>query len=112
MAVKMEEFTVNNSEEFESMIEQGDLKIAQALVETVLANLKGRKRHIPAMSIFLKDEQLVLDVTVDREDFTYVLETNLPKYEAHELYEKCAEIVKALKFLNEASEKAAGKKKK
>jgi len=30
-----------------------------------------------------------------------VLETNLSKYEAHELYEGCAEIVNALKFLRE-----------
>lgn len=97
----MEEFTVNNSEEFEEMVEQGDIRVAQALVETVLKNLKGRKRHIPAMSIFLKDEQLMLDVTVDRNDFAYVLQTNLPKYEAHELYEKCAEIVNAIKFLEE-----------
>ena len=99
MATKMESFDVNNSEEFESMIEHGDIRVAQALVETILKNLKGRKRHIPAMSIFLKEEELILDVTVDREDFAYVLETNLPKYEAHELYEKCAEIVKALEFL-------------
>jgi hypothetical protein len=99
MAVKMKSFDVNNGEEFENMIEKGDIRIAQALVETILKNLKGRKRHIPAMSIFLKDEELILDVTVDREDFAYVLETNLPKYEAYELYEGCAEIVKALEFL-------------
>jgi hypothetical protein len=101
MKEKMEEFTVDNSEEFESMIEAGDIRIAKALVETILKNLKGRKRHIPAMSIYLKDEQLLLDVTVDRKDFEYVLETNLSKYEAHELYEGCAEIVNALKFLRE-----------
>jgi hypothetical protein len=100
MAVKMKSFDVNNGEEFENMIEKGDIRIAQALVETILKNLKGRKRHIPAMSIFLKDEELILDVTVDREDFAYVLETNLPKYEAYELYEKCAEIVDAIVFLN------------
>lgn len=99
--MRMEEFVVNNSEEFESMVEAGDIKIAKALVETVLKNLKGKKRHIPAMSIFLQEEQLVLDVTVDRNDFIYVLENNLPKYEAYELYEKCAEIVNALKFLKE-----------
>ena len=60
MATKMESFDVNNSEEFESMVEQGDIRIAKALVETILKNLKGRKRHIPAMSIFLKDEELSL----------------------------------------------------
>ena len=97
--MKMKEFTLHNSEEFESMIERGDIRVAQALVDTILKNLKGRKRHIPALSVFLEDEEIVLDVTVDREDFEYVLETNLPKYEAHELYEDCAEIVKALEFL-------------
>lgn len=95
----MKEFTLNNSEEFESMIEKGDIRVAQALVDTILKNLKGRKRHIPALSVFLEEEEIVLDVTVDRNDFEYVLETNLPKYEAHELYEDCAEIVRALEFL-------------
>jgi len=97
--MKMKEFTLNNSEEFESMIEKGDIRVAQALVDTILKNLKGRKRHIPALSVFLEEEEIVLDVTVDRNDFEYVLETNLPKYEAHELYEDCAEIVRALEFL-------------
>ena len=99
----MEEFVVNNSEEFEDMMEQGDIRVSKALVETILTNLNGRKRHIPAMSIFLKDEQILLDITVDREDFEYVLENNLPRYEAYELYEKCAEIVKALDFLKNKS---------
>lgn len=96
---KMKEFSVNNMEEFESMTERGDIRIAQAVVETILKNLKGRKRHIPALSVFIEEEELILDVTVDRNDFIYVLETNLPKYEAHELYEECAEIVKAIKYL-------------
>jgi len=97
----MEEFTVNNSDEFESMMEQGDIRISKALVGTILKNLKGRKRHIPAMSIFLQDEQMLMDVTVDREDFIYVLEKNLPKYEEEELYEECAEIMKAINFLKD-----------
>jgi len=96
---KMKEFSVNNMEEFESMTENGDIRIAQAIVETILKNLKGRKRHIPALSVFIEEEELILDVTVDRNDFIYVLETNLPKYESHELYEECAEIVKAIKYL-------------
>ena len=99
--MKMEEFTVNNSDEFEDMMEQGDIRISKALVETILKNLKGRKRHIPAMSIFLQDEQMLMDVTVDREDFVYVLEKNLPKYEEEELYEDCAKIVTAINFLKD-----------
>jgi len=97
--MKMKEFEVNNQEEFEGLMDGGNLEVAQALVETILQNLKGRKRHIPAMSIVLQEEQLVLDVTVDRNDFIHVLETNLPTYEKYELYEKCAEIVGAINFL-------------
>jgi len=109
--MKMEEFTVNNSDEFESMMEQGDIRISKALVGTILKNLKGRKRHIPAMSIFLQDEQMLMDVTVDREDFIYVLEKNLPKYEEEELYEECAEIVRGIKFLKELEDNKKKKQK-
>jgi len=109
MSVKMKEFEVNSREEFEGLIEQEDINIAQALVETILSNLKGRKRHIPAMSIFIEEEQVILDVTVDRNDFQLVLETNLLKYEKHELYEKCAEIVKAISYLKELKEKKTKK---
>lgn len=97
--IKMEEFSVNNMEEFERMAESGDIRIAKALVYTIFKNLKGRKRHIPALSVFIEEEELILDVTVDREDFIFVLETNLPKFEQHELYEDCAEILKAVNFL-------------
>lgn len=95
----MVEFTANNSEEFEDLVEHGDIRIATALVEAILKNLKGRKRHVPAMSVALQEEQMIVDVTIDRKDFIYVLEKNLPKYEAHELFEKCAEIVKAISYL-------------
>jgi len=42
---------------------------------------------------------MVYDVTVDRRDFITTLEQNLPVFEEHELYEECAEIVKAIEFL-------------
>ena len=41
MATKMEEFSVNNSEEFESMIEHGDIRVVKALVGTILKTLKA-----------------------------------------------------------------------
>ena len=97
--MKMEEFTVNNSDEFEDMMEQGDIRISKALVETILKNLKGRKRHLHAMSVLVETEEAIYDITIDRKDFLTTLEGNLPIYEHHELYEGCAEIVKAIKFL-------------
>ena len=93
------EISVFDSEEFEKMVAQRDLRISKALVGTILKNLNGRKRHLHALSILVEQEQTIYDITVDRQDFIETLESNLSIYEDNELYEGCAEIVKAIKFL-------------
>ena len=93
------EISVFDSEEFEKMVAQRDLRISKALVETILKNLTGRKRYLHALSILVENEETIYDVTVDRQDFIETLESNLSIYEDNELYEGCAEIVKAIKFL-------------
>ena len=93
------EISVFNSDEFEELVSQHDLRISKALVETILLNLKGRKKHLHALTVIIEQEQTIYDITVDRADFQKTLESNLPIYEKHELYEQCAEIVKAIKFL-------------
>jgi hypothetical protein len=95
------EISVFDSEEFEEMIAKRDLRISKALVETILKNLNGRKRHLHALSVIVEQDQTIYDITVDRKDFLTTLENNLPIYEEHELYEGCAEIVNAIKFLKE-----------
>jgi hypothetical protein len=77
---KMEEFTLNTSEEFNQMIENGDIRVAKALVSTILKHLKGKKRHLPALSIYISEEQILLDVTVDRNDFEYVLKKHISQH--------------------------------
>jgi hypothetical protein len=99
------EISVFDTEEFEDLVNQRDLRISKALVETVLKNLKGRKRHLHCLSVTIEKEQTIYDITVDREDFIVTLESNLPIYEKHELYEKCAEIVKAISFLKKRVKK-------
>ena len=93
------EISVFDSDEFEGLVSQRDLRISKALVETILKNLKGRTRHLHTLSVMVEQEQTIYDITVDRQDFLKTLESNLPVYEQHELYEGCAEIVKAIKFL-------------
>jgi hypothetical protein len=102
MATEIEVF---DSEEFEELVAKRDLRISKALVETILKNLKGRKRHLHALSILVEQEQTIYDITVDRQDFVTTLEQNLPVYEKYELYEGCAEIVKAINFLKEKVKK-------
>jgi hypothetical protein len=95
------EISVFDSDEFEELVTQRDLRISKALVETILGNLKGRKRHLHALSVLIEQEQTIYDITIDRKEFVNTLEQNLPIYEKHELYEGCAEIVKAIKFLKD-----------
>jgi hypothetical protein len=93
------EINVFNSNEFEDLVTQRDLRISKALVETILKNLKGTKRHLHALTVLIEQEQTIYDITIDRKEFIPTLEQNLPIYEKNELYEGCAEIVKAIEFL-------------
>ena len=95
------EISVFDSDEFEELVTQRDLRISKALVETILKNLKGRKRHLHALSVLIEQDQTIYDITIDTQEFVHTLEQNLPIYEKHELYEGCAEIVKAITFLKE-----------
>ena len=94
-----EEINVFDSNEFEDLVAQRDLRITKALVETILKNLNGRKRHLHALTVLVEQEQTIYDITIDRKEFIHTLEQNLPVYEKNELYEGCAEIVKAIDFL-------------
>jgi hypothetical protein len=95
------EISVFDSNEFEELVAQRDLRISKALVETILKNLKGRKRHLHALSVLIEQDQTIYDITIDRQEFVHTLEQNLPVYEKYELYEGCQEIVNAIKFLKE-----------
>ena len=109
-----EEITVKDNDEFEEIIANHDLRVSKALVETILSNLKGRKRHLHALSVMVLNEATIYDITIDRKEFITTLEKNLPIYEENELYEKCAEIIKAIKYIKKrekASKKREEKKK-
>ena len=95
------EISVFDTSEFEELVAQRDLRISKALVETILKNLKGRKRHLHALSVLIEQDQTIYDITIDRQEFVHTLEQNLPIYEKHELYEGCQEIVNAIKFLKD-----------
>jgi short-subunit dehydrogenase involved in D-alanine esterification of teichoic acids len=98
MATKINVF---DSDEFEQLVANRDLRISKALVETNLKNLNGRKRHVHALSVLVEQEQTIYDITVDRKEFVVTLEQNLSILEKNEEYETCAEVVKAIKFLKE-----------
>ena len=95
------EFEVQNAEEFEKLIKSRDFRVYEALVSTVLKNLKSKKRHHHALSVISTDEDAIYDITIDKQDFHHTLEESLIAYESEEKYEKCAEIKKAMDFLDQ-----------
>ena len=106
------ELSVFDSDEFENMVSQKDVRISKALIQTILNNLEGKKRHYHALTVTVEQEQTVYDITVDREDFIVVLETNLSILELHEEYELCAEVVKAIKIIKSIPKSKRGRPKK
>ena len=92
---------LNNSDEFEDLISNQDERVSNAVVEVILKNLKGKKRHLHVLSVTILEEGSVYDITIDRKDFLSTLQKQLPILERHELYEKCSEVVKALNYLKE-----------
>ena len=99
------EFQVQNADEFEQMITSKDFRISEALVSTILKNLKSTKRHHHALSVISVEEDAIYDVTIDKKDFHHTLQESLTIYEREEKYEDCIRIQKALKHLENKKKK-------
>ena len=95
------EITIQNSDEFQEMVEGKDFRISEAVVNGILSNLSTKKRHIHVISIICIEDDAIYDITIDRKDFLSTLQKQLPILEKHELYEKCSEVIKALDYLKE-----------
>jgi hypothetical protein len=95
------EFTLNNSEEFQKMINDKDFRIAQAIVTTILNNITTKKKHIHVLSVSCLEENATYDITLEKKHFVDTLEENLKYYIEHELYEDCTKIVQAINKLKE-----------
>lgn len=96
---KPKEFEVESTEEFQEMIDNKDFRIAEAVVEGILANLTGKKKHVHLLSILIESENSIFDITCERKHFAETLEENLPHYVREERYEDCQRIADAIKEL-------------
>jgi hypothetical protein len=91
---------VETHEDFEIMMVEQDLEISRAIVEVALKNLKGKKRFIPILEVYVEEDETIYDITLDRLNILDTLEQNLEIHERNEDYEGCARIAKAIKELN------------
>lgn len=97
--VYVKKITVDNYDDFLEMALNQKFTIAQTIVETVLENLKTRKKKIPVFEIEVEGEAATYTLSVKRDEFLSILNTNLVHYENEEAYEGCQQIIEAINFL-------------
>ena len=106
------EITVNNSEEFQELVDNKDIRIAKAIVGGILDNIETKKKHVHVLSVTCLEEGEIYDITVERKHFAETLEENLPYYIREEQYEDCSRIVKTIDELKNPIVKQRGRPKK
>ena len=97
--VYVKKITVDNYDEFLKMALNQKFTMAQNIVETVLENLNTRKKEIPVFEIEVSDEDSVYTLSVQRDEFIQILNTNLIHFENEEAYEGCQKIIEAINYL-------------
>jgi len=99
------EITVNNSDEFQEMVDNKDFRIAKAIVESILENINTKKKNVHILSVACVEDQAIYDLTLDRKFFVDTLEENLKYFIEQERYEECQKIVEAINKLKEKTSK-------
>lgn len=94
-----DQFIFETVYEFERAIEDGDFRISKIIVETILNNLKTKKKNIYIMNFYIEETEESIDFTVLKDNFAEVLEKNIKFYEKEELYEMCSIIKKTIDSL-------------
>jgi uncharacterized protein YlxP (DUF503 family) len=91
--------TFETALEFENLIKNGDYNLSCLIIDISLENLKNKRKVIPILSVYTIDEDMIFDITLDREDIEQTLNQNLNIMEKFEDYERCQQIVEGLNFL-------------
>jgi hypothetical protein len=94
-------WTFETTEEMNNIFKGGLKELNDLIVDTALVNLKTRKKEIPVVSIYTKDEDMVYDIIIDKKDMLETLEQNLITMEEYEDYERCQQIVEAISYLKQ-----------
>jgi hypothetical protein len=94
--MKPKEITVNTIDEFQDLVKNKDISIAKAVIESIIKNIKTRKKHIHVLSVEVVEENTVFDITLEKQHFKSTLEDNLKHFEAKEMYEECSKIHDAI----------------
>lgn len=96
------EFKVKNIQEWEKLCDENDIDISTTIINSILKNLKKRKRFVYILSVHLEDTDEIFDISLDRKNFLETLKENLVTQENNDRFETCQEILVAIKFLEKS----------
>ena len=97
---KPKEIEVRSITDFQDLVDKKHFSISQAIVGSILKNLKTRRKNVHVLSVKCLEENTIFDITLEKANFSDTLQENLKYFEQREMYEECAEISKAINVLN------------
>lgn len=100
--MKPKEFKVKTLEDFQEMVNKKDINIHQAIIKSILDNLKTRKKNIHMFSVKCSNDNTIFDITLEKKHFANTLKENLEYFEKQEMYEECGQINEAIAALNKS----------
>ena len=93
------EMEFDTTQEVINILEGGNHDFSALIVDEVINNIKTRKREIPIVAIYVDQEDVTYEITVEKEVFIETLEFQLRIMEEFEDYERCQKIIDAIKIL-------------
>ena len=103
--------TYDNASDIESLFMNGDYNLSCIVVDETLNNIKTKKKVIPIASIYSKNDDIIFDLALDREDIEETLNANLKIMEDFEDYERCQRIIEGIEFIKNPQVKKTKKTK-
>lgn len=100
---KPKEIEVRSMTDFQDLVDKKHFSISQAIVGSILSNLKTRRKNVHVLSVKCLEENTIFDITLEKDNFSDTLKENLKYFEDREMYEDCAEITKAIKILSKSA---------
>ena len=101
--IKPKEFEVRTMDDFQDLIDKKPFSISEAVVTSILNNLKTRKKNVHVLSVKCIEENTVFDITLEKRHFGDTLKENIKFFEEREMFEECAKIHKAIQALDKKS---------
>ena len=98
--MKPKEFKVTTMYEFQELVEKKDFNISKAIVDSIIQNIKTRKKLVHVMSVKCVNEDAIIDITLEKIHFVNTLKENIKYFEEREMYEECARIYESIKYLS------------